>query len=721
MKWICILFILIGLPVIGQEGPATGEISEEMSVVLRDVRVHVVDARGNPIKGLTREDFTVSEDKAVRDLRFFEEVDIAERRLATKGNVAPISVDEEEFDPQNSRTIVILLDSSNMSKAGYTESLKAIDSIVDNLGPGDLVKLVQMDRDMTDLSPFTRQKEVLKEGLKKSKYVGAQWHDLVSQERAIIDAIIAFQEAPTPRVDPEEVREPLAKQVNRQVELKEKIKGDYYKTFYYNMMYLGKMLGHMSGSKSILLLSGGSFIETGGAFSNTTALADRLGRTLNTANTTVYTFLFKSNMPKAEGLLSMTNLGVDFNFRSLRTTNNFYLEMYPSGTNAFVYSEDATRYALNTVFENGTHVETGLRHATEWTGGTMALATSKKFVAERVGKILDASSHYYRLGYSVLEPEKIAAVRVKLTRKIPGAKLLYGKDIEPREDYLALDERERDIAMRTMLYFNDHLQDDLDCDWDFVIFQRDEGGYTIPVFGSTPLKEKPKAGYEVAMASFNKRNEVLDMVVSKVERFPGKDLFSFSDLLLTEEPPSHIKCYLRNMDTGEFSLYRLNVPKLAPEHRPTRISNLIFGGTRKDNPIPLNHTRKVVYKEGDKGLMGIDNRVLKDPFLINNRLFKARFNNEFRRYNRMSLFFHIENLPQGVEEDLNFEFLFRGADDWHPVRGRISQVQRIKSSVRYVADLDMGKLERGEYRVWVKVTRKGLEGELLTSRMFAVR
>ena len=165
----------------------------------------------------------------------------------------------------------------------------------------------------------------------------------------------------------------------------------------------------------------------------------------------------------------------------------------------------------------------------------------------------------------------------------------------------------------------------------------------------------------------------------------------------------------------------MDIPKQAADYRPTRLTDLVFGGARKDNPIPLNHTRKVVYKEKDKGLMGIDNRVLKDPFLINNRLFKMRFNNEFKKYNRMSLLFHIENLPEGAEDELNFEFLYRSSTEWLPVNGRIAQVQRIKTSVRYVADLEVGKLPRGDYRVWIRVTRKGLEGELLKSRMFAVR
>lgn len=699
------------------------DVQEELRVVLRDLRVHVVDANGVPIEGLSQEDFIVRERGSNHNLRYFEEVVVDDRRLSSSGNVAPMNTDEREFDPQNARTVVLVLDSGNMPQSGFKSALNAMKDVIDQLGPGDLAKLIQIDTDMQDLTPFTRDREELLAGLEKANYKGAQWRDLVDAEREIINAILDFERAPSEAdvIDAEEVREPLAKMVNRKVEVKEAIKANYFRTYYYNMMYIGRMLTYMSGSKSIIQITGGNFIESNGAFDDTEQMANQLGRTLNAANATMYTFLFKSNVPKAEAALNVSEVGSSINVRDLQRTDNFFNAVYSTGLNEFAISNDATRVASNTVFENNLHVESGPMHTVRATGGVLEKATNARYVGERVGKILDASSHYYRLGYAIDESYDIATVTVKLKERIRGARVLYGRELEAPTNYLDMNDRERDISMRTMLYFNDHMQDDLNCDWNFHLFQREEGGYTVPVMGMVPLKGKPKEGFEVAIAAFNYRDEVLDMVVSKVEKFPADSAFAFYDVLLPEDPPAYIKSYVRNLDNAEFSLHRIEMPKMVDDYRPTRITDLVFGGTGKDNPVPLNHTRKVVYKEKDKGLMGIDNRVLKDPFLINNKLFKTRFNDEFKKFNRMSMLFHIENLEEGLEDKLSFEFMYRSEDEWLPVRGRISEVQRIKASVRYVAELEVGKLPPGEYRVWVRVKRKDMEGELLKSRMFAIR
>ena len=49
-------------------------------------------------------------------------------------------------------------------------------------------------------------------------------------------------------------------------------------------------------------------------------------------------------------MLGLSEVGERLNIRSLQLTDNFYNEIYPSGTNAFTYNSDATRVAANTVF-----------------------------------------------------------------------------------------------------------------------------------------------------------------------------------------------------------------------------------------------------------------------------------------------------------------------------------------------------------------------------------
>ena len=47
------------------------EVSEEIQVILREARVHVVGKDGNPVKGLTKDAFTVTENGEAMNVTFF--------------------------------------------------------------------------------------------------------------------------------------------------------------------------------------------------------------------------------------------------------------------------------------------------------------------------------------------------------------------------------------------------------------------------------------------------------------------------------------------------------------------------------------------------------------------------------------------------------------------------------------------------------------------------
>ena len=702
---------------------AFGQVEEYIRVLQRDLRVHVVDKKGDPIRGLTAADFLVFENDKEQGINFFQEVDFMrsdESRDSPAAQTTEVLEDVKpgQFDPQKSRTCVIVFDSSSMSKGAFENSRKALRELIGKLNNNDLVKIVQMDLHMTDITPFTRDRQELLLGLETLEYQGTQYREIVRQQRRIVRSIEDFLKVQAGGVAGDQLQESAALEVNREVDAKARIKGAYYKTFYYNMMYMGKMLTHMSGSKSVFLLSGGSYIDASEKAGNTTGLGERLNSILNKANATIYSFLYKGTSSIADSSFDMMASSTDFRMQDLRNTGNFAQE---AGFNTLRGTLD-TGDSLNTIVENQIHAQTGLEHASKGTGGLLVRTTTKKFAGERLDKILDASSHYYRLGYTIFGSEKAARVKALLTKKIPGARLLYGKDLAPPENYLDLDEKEQRLTLRVLMNFNDVNRNDLSADWKHYLYYRDDIGYTIPVFGRAPQLDKPQAGYEVAFAAFDQYNEPMDMVISRVKSPVEGKSFDFYDVLVTAEPPKAIKCYLRNMDTGELTLQKMDLGISEAEVRRTRISDMVFGSETSPEPLPLNHTRKtVVDSEGVANEEELDNRVVGDPYWINKQLFACEFEAEFKRPKKLDLMFHVENITQS-KEPLNVRFaLWSKEKGIFPARGGITAAEQVGGSMRYVIRILTDDLTPGEYAVMVRVSRADQQGELQKAQAFAVK
>jgi len=710
---------LLLLPLIFSAGYLPAQIQESLRVIQRDVRVHVLDRDGNPVRGLEAADFILFEDDEERFLNFFEEVDLSgdqPERIAddTGGEEAT-----RPIDPQRSRTCVIVLDSSNLSPGGFEVCKRSVADLIGRLGDNDLVKLIQIDRDMIDLTPFTRNPDELIAGLETARYQGAQYRDIARQEREIIAAIQAYLETPTQALIGNELLTNEARRVNREVEIKEGIKNAYYRTFYYNMIYLGNMLANMSGSKSVFLVSGGSYIETDGRLASTLPLGNRLERVLNKADATVYSFMFKERQTRAESALQTWGNPTRLPLQRLRTTWNFaeVVGQATAGT-----ANDGLG-AQNTVFENQFHSESGLDEITEGTGGILTVATAPQLAEKRLTEVFDTAAHYYRLGYSLGEPEEETRVRIKLTRDIPGARLVYGRGFLPEEDYRDLDERERDVVLRTLLYFNDVAQNDLDAAWRaHLYFGEREDEFLLSLFGHVPQPRKPAAGYEIAFAAFDVNGTPLDQIVSDVTRFPDGDRFDFYDVLITRRAPAYVKCYARNMDTGELALMRLDIPKALTAIRATRISEIQLGSPESPHPVPLNHTRQVELEKGeylDPEL--IDRRVTLDPLIVDKKLFKPSFHTVFDSPDAITAHFLVEQLPEGPHQLIANFYVYSERSGARPITARIVNREERGSTISYVAEINTAELEPDDYQLLVRVTKQGLAGELRGARPFTIR
>ncbi len=134
----------------------------EAGTELVTVDVVVVDAKGEPVVGLTRSDFQVQEDGQAREIATFEEVRLAEARPAQASTVPPVPDrprTSTNSGPVPPRTFVIVFDEQHLTPAGAGRARKAIASFLqDGTRDGDRVMLVPTSagRSWTDTMPQGR-------------------------------------------------------------------------------------------------------------------------------------------------------------------------------------------------------------------------------------------------------------------------------------------------------------------------------------------------------------------------------------------------------------------------------------------------------------------------------------------------------------------------------------------------------------------------------------
>lgn len=128
-------------PPAGEAAPAGEEEVVRITTDLVTFDVQVTDARGNTVLGLTQDDFVVSEDGEPQKIHHF-----------SLGNGAGVP-----------RTIVLLIDHSGSQAPYIKTSVEAAKTLVDQLGPRDIMAIVTDDVKL--LVDFTRDKAALKKAL----------------------------------------------------------------------------------------------------------------------------------------------------------------------------------------------------------------------------------------------------------------------------------------------------------------------------------------------------------------------------------------------------------------------------------------------------------------------------------------------------------------------------------------------------------------------------
>lgn len=675
-------------------------VEQEVRVRLRDVRVHVLDADGQRVTGLRPERFELFTGGQAREISFFEEVVLEGVAVATNAGLDGTFVAPHNQEPG---CLVFVIESGNMSKAIFRKCIDAVEGFVRNqLPPGVMLKIVQIEEEMIHLSPFTQNRQRALAGLAKASYRGRLWKQLNSYEREIVTQI----------VDPKggtglASRESAFTIINSSVRLKASAKDRSYRGFYANMMLLARILKPIPGSKSVFLLTGGSFLEEDGIYRGTTPLAREMGRVYNEANTTIYAILQEPMVPLSERLLAVANqrFGPDNNSLSYRTLQN--ASIFPP--------TQGTALSYNTVFENRTQLATGPTFAAGETGGLLFSSTDNDTFADRLPALFQSANHYYRLGFTFLLGEEDGAAELELElegRKKNGWELHYGRNYQKATDLERGDESERALEFEAMLLLGGIPRNELNSISRFHFFKAPGAGYRIPVYVEAPSSAKARAGYEIGFAALGPEGELLDLSLARSKRTPEVASLLFYDVLISEKRPSTLRSAILNRESGRFSFREEAVEPPAP--KGSYLSEIVLGGSGEGAIlVPMNQ-----YRESDHERDRLRQR--EDPFLLGETRFVPGITDRYPAGAAARFFFQLEGVDQ---PDHRFELKLKLTQEGRdlPAKAAIPHVLNPAKALYYFAgSFETAHLSPGKYELVIRLVHPQTGRILQRTKTFSI-
>ena len=159
------LVLALSLPIVAQEEPAVPPLVENVDVRVINVDVVVTDRKGNPVRGLTIDDFQVFENgRPVKLTNFYEvisdpepaQVRTAELPPTTSGPIPTVDRGGEDIPDNQKRRIIFYIDNLSMhpfNRNRVFDSMKEF--AAQSLRPGDEAMIATWNRSMKIRVPFT--------------------------------------------------------------------------------------------------------------------------------------------------------------------------------------------------------------------------------------------------------------------------------------------------------------------------------------------------------------------------------------------------------------------------------------------------------------------------------------------------------------------------------------------------------------------------------------
>lgn len=133
---------------------------ETIEVRVANIDVVVHDRAGNPVTGLTKDDFELYDDKVPQAITNFYEVRRSEETGAPRDAAAEVPLEVRQ------QRIVVFVDASSLTPARTASVLASVQKFIDNrMRPEDRVMLVVWRMGLHVITPFSNDKDALKRGL----------------------------------------------------------------------------------------------------------------------------------------------------------------------------------------------------------------------------------------------------------------------------------------------------------------------------------------------------------------------------------------------------------------------------------------------------------------------------------------------------------------------------------------------------------------------------
>ncbi|MEM7052801.1 MAG: VWA domain-containing protein [Acidobacteriota bacterium] len=152
--WPILLVVLLGvLPASAQKGSEVDPIVDEIQVEVVNVDVVVTDRRGNPVSGLTAEDFVLFEDGEKQEITNFYAFNDGQIRKNVESEGTTFA------DPQKRRRMAILFDTNSLEKRTRDKAIEGLERFILEQFDGtyEWAVIAHNDR-IQHLQPFTSNK-----------------------------------------------------------------------------------------------------------------------------------------------------------------------------------------------------------------------------------------------------------------------------------------------------------------------------------------------------------------------------------------------------------------------------------------------------------------------------------------------------------------------------------------------------------------------------------
>lgn len=716
-------------------GLTAQEFEQSSRVLLREIRMHIVDKDGNHVPGLGPEDFSITEDGQDYKLNFFEEVDRSKspENAPTYKEVEGVQTfsDSHQTGP---RRLTLIFDSANLSPEYFEECVQELETFLfEKVDPSTLVQIIQVDGDIYPLTGYTPDRNQLREAMGKATYYGKLYKQLKSLETGILTTVsqsIALGASNTFIAPPtienqgtlpggmnEDAGGTFRSSVDLDVRQKAYFKQLHYRKFTVQMLRIAHALRSGKGSQAVLLVTGGQFIEEYGLYPRSVTVAETLSQAYNGVGIPLFTHLVKpkrallEDTASIQGNLALRGGGAGWDYDSLSRASTFDASR-----------EDRMRVGpyRTTVVENLIHMEGAPRYAAEWTGGQLTIDNNTSSIDQRMVQLFEAAGKYYRLGFTRFVDDVPSVVETSIT--VRGAEengwdVRYGKKALPT---YGLDDRPDNVdvgdipekpteSISRMLHLGEPGKDDFNTSEGLYVFPGANGeGYRIPVYMRLPKPAKPaEKGYEFGFAAIAENGALLDHTVFGLDYGYDNESILFYDLLMPETKPKEIRYFIREIG-GETQTFK-SIP-FADVEIPKVTELLLSDVANDDFVISPHHIRPT-----DKA------RAAADPLLLDNALFPFTPGTlVFNKPESVRFFFAVNDGKVG--NPVEFEMWLEDQDEEEVVPQHRVQMLPIGSAglKRFQGIVETNGLPPGNYTMYVRVYDSQSDDEFTQSKNFAV-